>query len=161
MSPPFTHLPRSRVSGRHRCPEAQSGAYFCRRHSAPQWQKLELPGPAAAPSESAAGCRMIAGSNTQTYCRWDWMRFLISHFISFTVSVEELLIGQKRSSCLRHIFTSMDSPWTWEHRAGKYQYSWSRCKRGRQRRKRAGGMSHCWWQSAPPPEGYRKEKKAN
>lgn len=42
------------------------GADSCRRHSAPQWLKLELPAPAAAPSESAAGYHRIAGSHRHT-----------------------------------------------------------------------------------------------
>lgn len=66
---PEPALPHSNGSGfafGHRIREPPCGADSCRRHSAPLWLKLGLPAPAAAPSESAAGCRRIAGPHTHT-----------------------------------------------------------------------------------------------
>lgn len=50
----------------HHTPQPPCGADSCRRHSAPQWLRLELPAPAAAPSESTAGCHRIAVTHTYT-----------------------------------------------------------------------------------------------
>lgn len=88
-SSPLLGIPHSNVSRsacRHRTLEPPCGAGSCSRHSAPQWLKSELPAPAAAPSESTAGCRRIAGNTQRHGCRlcFNWN----SQWVTKTASPE-------------------------------------------------------------------------